>query len=188
MAPTPLSSIGFWEMPACGNREPRGRALPPSGSAASPTSRVSSEESHDHSPGPPRPRTRRHDRSARGTQRHQPRDGAPVTNEAWRAFGADADLRVAILTGAGDKAFCAGGGSQGDRRLVLLDDPSGAPQAGRGRAGIRRHHPQPRPRQTDRGRDQRRLPRRWFRDRPGMRHPESPSRTLPSAFPKSGGD
>ncbi len=29
-------------------------------------------------------------------------------NEAWRAFGADADLRVAILTGAGDKAFCAG--------------------------------------------------------------------------------
>ena len=28
--------------------------------------------------------------------------------EVWRAFSEDADLRVAILTGAGDKAFCAG--------------------------------------------------------------------------------
>ena len=28
--------------------------------------------------------------------------------QAWRAFEADDNLRVAILTGAGDKAFCAG--------------------------------------------------------------------------------
>jgi enoyl-CoA hydratase/carnithine racemase len=28
--------------------------------------------------------------------------------EAWRRFEADSDARVAILTGAGDKAFCAG--------------------------------------------------------------------------------
>jgi len=28
--------------------------------------------------------------------------------DAWRRFEADADARVAILTGAGDKAFCAG--------------------------------------------------------------------------------
>jgi enoyl-CoA hydratase/carnithine racemase len=28
--------------------------------------------------------------------------------EVWRAFGEDTDLRVAILTGAGDRAFCAG--------------------------------------------------------------------------------
>ena len=28
--------------------------------------------------------------------------------EAWRRFEADADARVAILTGAGEKAFCAG--------------------------------------------------------------------------------
>jgi enoyl-CoA hydratase/carnithine racemase len=27
---------------------------------------------------------------------------------AWRRFEADADVRIAILTGAGDKAFCAG--------------------------------------------------------------------------------
>jgi enoyl-CoA hydratase len=29
--------------------------------------------------------------------------------DAWERFEKDADLRVAILTGAGDKAFCAGG-------------------------------------------------------------------------------
>ncbi|TYC94349.1 enoyl-CoA hydratase/isomerase family protein [Novosphingobium sp. BW1] len=29
--------------------------------------------------------------------------------DAWRAFEANADYRIAILTGAGDKAFCAGG-------------------------------------------------------------------------------
>jgi enoyl-CoA hydratase/carnithine racemase len=29
--------------------------------------------------------------------------------QAWRRFEADAALRVAILTGAGDKSFCAGG-------------------------------------------------------------------------------
>ncbi len=29
--------------------------------------------------------------------------------EAWRRFEGDPNLRVAILTGAGDKAFCAGG-------------------------------------------------------------------------------
>lgn len=28
--------------------------------------------------------------------------------EVWRAFAADDDLRVAVLTGAGDQAFCAG--------------------------------------------------------------------------------
>jgi enoyl-CoA hydratase/carnithine racemase len=28
--------------------------------------------------------------------------------EAWRAFAADADARVAVITGAGDQAFCAG--------------------------------------------------------------------------------
>ena len=28
--------------------------------------------------------------------------------DAWRRFGADADARVAVITGAGDKAFCAG--------------------------------------------------------------------------------
>ena len=28
--------------------------------------------------------------------------------ESWRSFESDAQLRVAILTGAGDKAFCAG--------------------------------------------------------------------------------
>jgi enoyl-CoA hydratase/carnithine racemase len=28
--------------------------------------------------------------------------------ETWRAFDADGDARVAVITGAGDKAFCAG--------------------------------------------------------------------------------
>jgi enoyl-CoA hydratase/carnithine racemase len=31
-----------------------------------------------------------------------------LLREAWKDFGADPKLRVAILTGAGDKAFCAG--------------------------------------------------------------------------------
>ena len=28
--------------------------------------------------------------------------------EAWKAFDADADARVGVITGAGDEAFCAG--------------------------------------------------------------------------------
>ena len=55
---------------------------------------------------------------------------APQTHrelkEAWARFAADDAALVAVLTGAGDEAFCAGGDLKAARAgAVTLDDPAG---------------------------------------------------------------
>jgi enoyl-CoA hydratase/carnithine racemase len=45
--------------------------------------------------------------------------------EAWRRFETDNALRVAILTGAGDKAFCAGGDLKEMSEMKLAVPPRG---------------------------------------------------------------
>jgi 1,4-dihydroxy-2-naphthoyl-CoA synthase len=49
----------------------------------------------------------RHHQSSRGLQRAAP-DGEPELSDAFDEFAANPDLWVTIITGAGDKAFCAG--------------------------------------------------------------------------------
>jgi enoyl-CoA hydratase/carnithine racemase len=44
---------------------------------------------------------------------------------AWERFEADPVLRVAILTGAGDKAFCAGGDLKEMAEMALAEPPPG---------------------------------------------------------------
>ena len=44
---------------------------------------------------------------------------------AWERFEADPRLRVAILTGAGDKAFCAGGDLKEMAEMALAEPPPG---------------------------------------------------------------
>jgi enoyl-CoA hydratase/carnithine racemase len=44
---------------------------------------------------------------------------------AWARFEADPALRVAILTGAGDKAFCAGGDLKEMAEMALAEPPPG---------------------------------------------------------------
>lgn len=44
---------------------------------------------------------------------------------AWERFEADPALRVAILTGAGDKAFCAGGDLKEMAEMALAEPPPG---------------------------------------------------------------
>jgi enoyl-CoA hydratase/carnithine racemase len=52
--------------------------------------------------------------------------------EVWDQFDADAEARVAILTGAGDRAFSAGAD------LKVMDESGGPSGFGRGRGGLRR--------------------------------------------------
>ena len=44
---------------------------------------------------------------------------------AWERFESDPALRVAILTGAGDKAFCAGGDLKEMAEMALAEPPQG---------------------------------------------------------------
>ena len=52
--------------------------------------------------------------------------------EVWDQFAADGEARVAILTGAGDRAFCAGAD------LVVMNESGGPSGFGRGRGGMGR--------------------------------------------------
>ena len=70
----------------------------------------------------------RHDQPARAPQRDVVRRDARVCATRWRARAPTTTVRVVVLTGAGDKAFCAGAdlGGGGHRRRAAPPRTTGA--------------------------------------------------------------
>jgi enoyl-CoA hydratase len=56
--------------------------------------------------------------------------------QAWTEFRDDASLEVAIITGAGDKAFCSGGDLNGERGLLPETEAEFAAHARGERPGV----------------------------------------------------
>jgi len=83
--------------------------------------------------------------------------------EAWTRFRDDPEVRLAVLTGSGDKAFCAGA----DLSTHVEGWLEGGPGLGRGGSGAwlrRRDHPRAAPdQQADHRGAQRMGDRRWYR-------------------------